>query len=481
MLNRIALGAAFAVLAAVSSAQLFTSRDKQEIRRTFSSQVRVEVGTPPYASNRGAWQVRLTAAGSQFLYKMAHADLGNRDWSDWVDAKVDYDRALAARRAAKLNGKPVEDLDEDIPSDSDFRDMGSVGGMVNDGTLPAGPSVMIDGEAVEDPGPAPDGLTDSLGDVPLFAEAVKPSLYKISFGDEPPVSFVDHAPVPGRYLYFRSSEGVISGGTPVKSMPADQLESVRTKAGIDDTTWHVMRSVSQLEGGFDSINTYDTGFVSVGFIQFTTGASGTGSLAKVLLKQKEQDPAAFERDFHRYGIEVTDRGVLAVYDAAHDQELVGKEAVQAVIRDKRLSAAFVRAGRVSSAFKAAQLQLARERYYPGDDLVAVRLGSQSTKIKVSDVVKSEAGLATLMDRKVNTGNTSPLASVLQRIADDTQATSASDLAAHEEEIVAALKFRRDFLADSTLTQPNGWSDTIASRGATYPRGARKPKPPKKKN
>lgn len=470
---RIAFGAALAVLAATSSAQsLFESKDRRLVTKTLEKEVRLVVATPPYADHRGAWQVRLTPEGSVWLYNYSKAKNRQSDWNAWIDAKINFDRGEAARKAAELNGGKVQEQ----PADADFQDEASVGGM-DDLSGPLADKPAKAKRAPGDPGPMPEDLKEAMGEAPAFAAAVKPQMYKVSFGDEPPVAFVNQAPVPPRYLFFRSAEGVISGGTPVRSMADDDIAKLCEKAGIDEATWRVMRSVSQLEGGFDSINTYDTGYISVGFIQFTTGANGTGSLGKVLLTEKTADPEAFEKDFHRYGIEVTDKGVLDVFDPASDQEVAGKDAVQAVIADKRLSAVFVRAGKKSLAFKAAQLAVAKERYFAGDDKVTLKLGDTTTAVRVGDVVKSEAGLAILMDRKVNTGRTDPLASVLQRVADESKATCAEDLAAYEDQIVAAVRFRRDFLRDEALSQPVASTRALSlgSRGGPYPRGVRSKK------
>jgi len=482
MLNRIALGAALAALAALCPAQsLFDAQERREVKATLKNDVHMEVGVPPYGSKGRKWQVRLTAQGSKWLYDYRHAqppsDEEHSGWQNWIDAKFAFDRAVAAQKADKLNGNVDSDTEDpgDTPADANFGDMGSVGGM-NDLNEIAGPyAVTFNGESIENPGAMPDDLKSFMNGVePTFAAAVKPLLYKVSFGDEPPVSFVDQAPVPERYLYFRAADGVISGGTPLKTYSDDDMADLCDKAGIDVSTWHVMRAVSSLEGGFDSINTYDTGYISVGFIQFTTGASGAGSLAKVLLSEKQNDPTAFKKDFQKYGIDVTEKGVLDVYNATHDEEQVGTDAVQSVIHDKKLSGVFVHAGRESSAFKAAQLALAKQRYFSGDDTITLKLGGSKTPIRVGDVVKSEAGLAILMDRKVNTGGNGPLQSVMQRVADSCQATCAEDLASHEGEIVAAVKFRRNFLADSNLSQPGDVTNTtIASRGGTYPRGRKK--------
>lgn len=466
---RIAMGAALAVLAASASAQtLFDSKDRRLVAKTLDKEVSLEVATPPYADHRGAWQVRLTPEGSVWLFNYSKLKSHGSGWNGWIDAKINADRAEAARKAAELNGGKVPQ-----PADQDFTDEASVGGMDD----PSGPLADHPAKTTQIPdelGPIPEDLRAALGDAPAFAAAVKPQMYKVTFGDEPAVAFVNQAPVPPRYLYYRSAEGVISGGTPVRSMADDDIAKLCEKVGIDEATWRVMRSVSQLEGGFDSINTYDTGYISVGFIQFTTGANGNGSLGQVLLTEKTAEPEAFDSDFHKYGIEVTEKGVLDVYDPQSGQELTGKDAVQAVIANKKLSAVFVRAGKRSLAFKAAQLAVAKQRYFAGDDKVTLKLGDTSTTVRVGDVVKSEAGLAILMDRKVNTGRTDPLASVLQKVADESKATCAEDLAAYEDQIVAAVRFRRDFLKDEALSQPvaSARLSSLGSRGGYYPRGVR---------
>jgi hypothetical protein len=69
------------------------------------------------------------------------------------------------------------------------------------------------------------------------------------------------------------------------------------------------------------------------------------------------------------------------------------------------------------------------------------------------VVKSEAGLATLFDRKVNRGTVAPLADVVARTMADHSLTSLADASQYEKEIVAKCKYRGDFLADATLGQP----------------------------
>lgn len=214
-----------------------------------------------------------------------------------------------------------------------------------------------------------------------------------------------------------------------------------------------MTAVSRLEGSFDLVNTYDTGFVSVGFIQFITSDDGRHSLATVLLREKEGAPDSFRDDFHRFGVDVTTDGILTVLDPATGVELAGPDAVRKIIDDKQLIAVFQRAGRVSSAFRIAQIKIAKEIYWPENDPVTVTISGVALTGKVSDVVRSEAWMATLFDRKVNRGSIAPLPDVLTRVMTTHRLKRLSDAAAYEAEIVAGCRYRFDFLSDKTLQQP----------------------------
>ncbi|MCA1596330.1 MAG: hypothetical protein LC772_07895, partial [Chloroflexi bacterium] len=193
--------------------------------------------------------------------------------------------------------------------------------------------------------------------------------------------------------------------------------------------------------------------ISIGFIQFISGTEGNGSLLQVLAREKAERPADFESDFARYGINVGDGGVLVVVDPATGAELSGPAAVQKTIADKRLTAPFQRAGRHSAAFRTAQIEMAKAIYWPADDPVSVTIGGTALTGKISDVIHSEAGMATLFDRKVNTGTTALINDVLTRVIAERHLTALAQAAPFEREIVADLKYRTDFLQDPSLSQP----------------------------
>ncbi len=423
-------------------APLFTADERTQILEYWSQPGRYVLTTPVDAQSKGIWQVRLTSRGSVWLQQYNRArhltppptenaqpvNDQQKQWETWIAAKVDRDRweALQVAQAAneKILGVRVPGADRSTPGIEPPR-----------------------------PGQIPDGLFALAGDPPNFAEAVVPMEHDVAF-DDCVLKYLDNIRLSNpRYAYYRFAQGVDSEGVAVKEMPSDRLDHLFELAGVSASEARVMRAVSFLEGGFDAINTYDTGYVSIGFIQFASLREGAGSLGSFLLDYKKFDPADFQTDLRQYGIDVTPDGYLDVIDLQTGAELVGADAALKVIDDARLVAVFQRAGLKSDNFIAAQIRSAKSQFYPSDDSITITVGTQSFTGKVSDFIKSEAGMATLMDRKVNTGRLGSLNSILSDIATKANAKSLRDLAPHELEIVQKMKYRKDYLADSTLSQP----------------------------
>lgn len=312
------------------------------------------------------------------------------------------------------------------------------------------------GPAPPAPGVIPASLLSACGDPPLLAAPVVPWQWTINLesGGEP-LTYTDHVAVSPTSPYFRSEAGVMSGGVPLRLVPPADMDALFTAAGLTPFERHVMQGVSPLEGGFDAVNTYDTGYVSVGFIQFITGREGRGSLASVLAQEKAAHPEDFARDFHRRGIDVAGDGGYVVVDPATGAELTGADAVSRTVADPRLVAVFQDAGRRSVAFRAAQVVVAKRAYYPADDALTVTLPDGSLlRGKVSDAIRSEAGMATLFDRKVNTGTVTPaLPAAVSKVLAEHGVKTWEALAPFEREVVSAVTYRADFLNDPRLTQP----------------------------
>jgi hypothetical protein len=378
--------------------------------------------------------VRLTPLGSQWLWDYNKKRGKSKSppgqvppptneqeivWEDYINRAVNNDRLIAQNLAELENAKRE-----------------------NRAPIIA-PSVPL-----ED---APLDLINLVGQMPRFASSEKPSNFSVNF-DDYSVTYSDHVEMRPRYAYYRFSEGVTSPGVRMKTMPESDLNCLLSGANISASEAKVFKAISLLEGGFDSVNTYDTGFVSVGFIQFATLAEGGHSLGQVLLKFKTESPKEFASDFVKYGINVTGKGLVVAMDIEKARECVGPEANELIIKDKRLIAVFQRAG-TKNGFRIAQLKVAKSLYWPSAIPVVINLSGKSLKISLSDVIKSEAGLAVFLDRKVNTGNLGNFSQALDAIIVNKAITEVSQLSKYEALLIRCLYYRFDPSKDETLSKP----------------------------
>jgi hypothetical protein len=450
--------AIFAGTAAQTPARepLFSDQEKAAVKRFWAEPGRYTESLPTDAAKNGPNQVRLTVAGSVWLReynkrrgmgKVAPTttakpqNAAQRVWQAWIDAKIEHDRWVAMQVARKANSR-----------------VGVETSKFDDSTLPK--------SEPDDPGAAPADLASFAGEPPVFAEAVMPMTHQVKFADGTLISLNDNVRMRKNYAYYRFEKGVATGGTAVKNLPESELNRLCKMAGLAESEMRVMKAVSILEGGFDSVNTYDTGFVSVGFIQFACLQDGGNSLGALLKLFKERDPDDFAKDFRRFGIDVTEDAKIACVDPDSGEELIAGEAAMKMIEDRRLIAVFQYDGLKSDVYRAMQLRAARDQFFPAEDEITINVGGRSMTGKVCDILRSEAALATLMDRKVNTGKLDPLVSILQQCAAANNATSFEELSHYEYEIVNALLYRHNYLVDNGLTQPVSLerSRSLGSRG-----------------
>jgi hypothetical protein len=452
---------------------LFTADERAKLVAFWNAPGRRKVGPLPDAARRGPWQVRLTPEGSTWLLKYqiaagsaaapptqeATAAVAPTDiWKTWVRAKIDYDRWQAQQTADEANAalKPALDLvkPSDPASTANATAPAAAANKSGDPAKPASGSSQDTSPPPPVPGPIPPDLLAAAGNPPSFAAAVAPLLTTVTFDDGESLSYPSHIALPKAFAYYRFPQGTVAYGPRVADLPPAEVDALFKLAGMTPSEQRIALAVSRLEGGFESVNTYDTGYVSVGFIQFITHEDGKHSLAEVLLREKTEHADDFARDFHAFGLEVTPDGVFTAVDPATGAELTGAEAVRKTVEDKRLVAVFQRAGRHSTAFRAAQIEVAKAHYWPTDDTFSITVNGQAVTGKVSDVITSEAGIATLFDRKVNRGSIAPFADVLAKVMTAHNLTQLKDVAPYEKEIVAGLKYRTDYLQDPTLSQPN---------------------------
>ena len=427
------LAATFIILAlaSISAGQTsyWSDSEKSQIMQWWSEPGRYSI-TPT-----DEYVVRLTTQGSKWLWDYNHlrgrgktppgqVPAPNSDqevvWEKWIDARVAYDRYLAACAAETLNAEMKHRT----------------------------PKYPVE---VKEPGPADPDFITKFGAPPSFAANVKPNKIVVKF-DDMSLNYSDNVNMRPRYAYYRFDNGVNSEGAPIKSIPSDELQGILRDAGYDDSDSKVFKSVSILEGGFDAINTYDTGYISVGFIQFASLKEGAGSLGQAMLQYKQESPSDFDKDFHRFGVDVTPDEKIVALDLESGEEKIGPDANTQVIKDKRLIAAFQRAG-MYRPFRLLQLRAAKTIYWPMNDKVTFKIGTDKVTRPLSDFVKSEAGKAVFLDRKVNTGNIGSVGAALQSIAEAAKVEKPEDLAKYEALLIKCMYYRFDPMKSNDLSKP----------------------------
>ncbi len=223
-------------------------------------------------------------------------------------------------------------------------------------------------------------------------------LHRYAFADGTRVEFSDH-PRKARAKAKRARVVQYWGVASAAVEPAVTFTAAGETTGLSPEGTEALRFISQHEGGFDAINTWDSARFSWGFIQFAGGRGLPPALALI----KSESPRLFQSLFARYGIDVLpDSGGRAkcVY-VSPKGTLYGKAAEQAYGDNPLVVALFVRAGRVPE-IKQRQVEAAIRNY------AAPALAAVYGNIRVSDVLRSPQSLAMLIDRKVHEGNVARL-------------------------------------------------------------------------
>jgi hypothetical protein len=230
-------------------------------------------------------------------------------------------------------------------------------------------------------------------------------LHRFFFADGSTVEFTDR-PRRGGESARRSRVVYFEGTQTAGEEPPSTFEQAGKAVGLPADAVEALRFVSQHEGGFDAINTWDCARFSWGFIQF---AGGRG-LPRAMAYLKTRNPELFRETFAKYGVDIirSDEGELRpiFVDPDRGKTYYGNRAEQAWGDDPLVVALFIRAGRTPEV-KQLQVEAAIRDY------VQPALGARYDGTVLSDVLRSEKGLAMLFDRKIHEGNVSRLARVLR--------------------------------------------------------------------
>jgi len=197
----------------------------------------------------------------------------------------------------------------------------------------------------------------------------------------------------------RYKKGVFNYG---QTSIAAFIEANRDRfATTSDSLLRVMSAVSENEGKYEAINTWDNAFLSFGIFQWTSGVgSEAGELPALLNRLQEFYPNTFDEFFGQYDLAVTGvRSAPGVVPRGYFQlkgVLLGSSEVKAFLRSLGWAYRFWLAGQDDNV-REIQTRHAMDRmevFYAVDNR---RIGN----FHVRDYMTSEYGVALLLDQHVN--------------------------------------------------------------------------------
>ncbi|MBL0925327.1 MAG: S8 family serine peptidase, partial [Sphingomonadaceae bacterium] len=219
----------------------------------------------------------------------------------------------------------------------------------------------------------------------------------------------------------------------------DSRALVTTRLGQFATGDHlrILSIISHHEGTFSNVNTWDRAIVTWGFIQWTFGEGGDGSLVALLAEIKRREPQLFENRMERYGLDVTSTG--AQLTRADGTVLNGGPAALAMQTDAKLIAVLSRLG-VEQVVQQIQIEHAI-----ATKITALRARRVTGHpVTIGDVVSSAYGVGVMTDRHVGSGVGRVTQTVKAALDQFVQGNTGADLtqevwkARAERAVVAAL-------------------------------------------
>lgn len=190
----------------------------------------------------------------------------------------------------------------------------------------------------------------------------------------------------GRYRGHRYA-GVLFPSVPL-------MEARLRRLGLPVAAARGMVAVSQHEGGFDSLQTYDRAKLSWGYIQF----AALGGLPALLQHIAQAEPALFDRYFRSHGI-ACDHGRITMQRGS--QLHAGRQALDALHDTPNLWKAFIIAAQ-DEAIQNAQIKVAYDRYYAHVLKQTITLGA--SRFQLDEIAQGDAYIeAVFFDRAVELG------------------------------------------------------------------------------
>lgn len=251
------------------------------------------------------------------------------------------------------------------------------------------------------------------------------------------------------WTFRKYKKGLFTYG---KNQPKDFIDSHTTSLsnlGLSKSLINVMLSVSENEGNLDAVNTWDNAFLSFGIFQWTLGQSTNGGeLAALLKKLKNKTPSVFEKYFYENGLDVFEANNITGFLSLNGQVL-NSAARKEKLRTTTWAYRFWKAGQ-DDIVMAMEIEHAASRVLTFYKSSAYKVN----KYYISDLVKSEYGVALLLDNHVN--RPGYLVDTLQKALKNSGLASPNDWDTSDEErfLEAYLAVRKTY-GNSPMTDADG--------------------------
>ena len=176
---------------------------------------------------------------------------------------------------------------------------------------------------------------------------------------------------------------------------AAELEERLERLGDPTDPARALATISSFEGGFDTLQTFDRGKLSWGFIQFTAN----GGLPALLAHLKQAEPATFAECFAAAGLDVDSGGRVTLSEG--DRLLTGRAASNRLHDEPSLWRCFLLASE-HDRVRDAQVHIAYERFYHHPLQALIPLGDGGVQLGEL-FAEDEYGRGVVCDRSISTG------------------------------------------------------------------------------
>lgn len=189
------------------------------------------------------------------------------------------------------------------------------------------------------------------------------------------------------------------------------VDQALARSGLSRDAQEILRRISNSEGTFTTVNTWDRAVVTSGFLQWTTGESGDGSLVGLLRVMKEKEPELYRSYYLRFGVDI--QGNELKITGPDGATVVGSAAARKVQSDPKLTAVFAAAGTDP---RLQDIQVSHGARMKIERMLAWQISFNGQILRVGDLINSVYGVGVMADSAVHGGEGTVLAAVQRGLA-----------------------------------------------------------------